>query len=92
MRRFVMYRRAVPSETHNADQANPPDQVQFEGVVFRDGTVAIRWRTACASTAIWNSMDDMLRIHGHPEYGSELIWLDIPKPDLTVAWNADRTG
>jgi hypothetical protein len=76
MRMFTMYRRAVPDATHNSDQKNPPDQAQFEGVQFSDGTVAIRWLTARGSTACWASMDDMLAIHGHPEYGSELVWGD----------------
>lgn len=74
MRTFVMFRRAVPDATHDANQKNAPDQVQFEGVRFTDGSVAIRWCTAKRSTAVWASMDDMLDIHGHPEYGSELVW------------------
>lgn len=76
MKRFVMYRRNVPTTTHNDDQRNAPDEPQFEGVVFDDGKVAIRWLTAKRSTSCWDSMDDMLAIHGHPEYGSELVWLD----------------
>lgn len=76
MKRFIMYRRAVPSETHNTDQANPPDEVQFEGVIFSDGKVAVRWLTARRSTSVWESMEDLLIIHDHPEYKSELIWLD----------------
>lgn len=74
MRRFTMYRRNVPSETHNEEQANPPDEPQFEGVVFSDGKVVVRWLTARRSISIWDSMDDMLAIHGHSEYGSELVW------------------
>jgi hypothetical protein len=71
---FTMYRRAVPQDTHNEDQRNAPDEPQFEGVVFSDGTVAVRWLTAKRSTSVWSSMDDMLAIHGHPEYGSVLVW------------------
>jgi hypothetical protein len=74
MKIFTMYRRDVPDETHNEKQKNPPDEPQFEGVVFTDGSVAIRWRTAVHCTSVWDSMDDMLKIHGHPEYGSELVW------------------
>ena len=73
-RTFTMYRRNVPDTTHNAVQKNAPDEPQFEGVEFSDGSVAIRWLTAKRSTAVWASMDDMLAIHGHPEYGSELVW------------------
>ena len=77
MRCFTMYRRDVPDATHDENQKNASDRPQFEGVVFTDGTVAIRWMTAKCSTAIWPSMDDMLAIHGHPEYGSELFWHDV---------------
>jgi hypothetical protein len=71
---FTMYRRNVPDTTHNSDQKNAADQPQFEGVVFSDGRVAIRWLTAKASTSCWDCLDDMLAIHGHPEYDSELVW------------------
>ena len=76
MRRFSMYRRNMANAPHNANQKNQPDFVQFEGVVFSDGRVAIRWMTAKQSTSCWDSMEDMLDIHGHPEYGSELVWHD----------------
>ena len=74
MRTFTMYRRSVPTDTHDENQRNAPDQPQFEGVVWSDGTCTIRWLTAKAATAVWSSLDDMLAIHGHPEYGSELVW------------------
>ena len=76
MRTFTMFRKAVPTETHNENQRNAPDEPQFEGAIFSDGTVAVRWCTAKRSTSVWNSMDDMLAIHGHPEYGSVLVWGD----------------
>jgi hypothetical protein len=76
MKRFTMYRQEVPDETHDENQKNPPDEPQFEGVVFSDGTVAIRWMTAKRSTSVWDSMEDMMAIHGHPEYGSVLEWHD----------------
>jgi len=74
MRAFTMYRRSVPVETHNEDQRGKPDEPQFEGVIFSDGSCAIRWRTAVRSTSVWASFEDMMRIHGHPEYGSEIVW------------------
>jgi hypothetical protein len=76
MKRFTMYRRGDLSATHNANQANKPDEPQFEGVVFSDGRVAVRWLTAKRSVSVWDSLDDMLAIHGHPEYQSELVWHD----------------
>jgi hypothetical protein len=72
-----MYRRDMTNAPHTDEQKNPADQPQFQGCVFDDGSVAIRWMTARRSTAIWASMDDMLAIHGHPEYGSELVWHDV---------------
>jgi hypothetical protein len=79
MRRFTMYRRyrrAVPAATHNADQANLPDEPQFEGVVFSDETVVVRWLTQRRSTSVWSSVADLLAVHGHLEYGSILVWHD----------------
>ena len=74
IRTFTMYRRNVPSETHNELQANPPDQPQFEGVLFADGKVVLHWLTVRCSISVWDSLDDMLAIHGHPEYGSVMVW------------------
>jgi len=71
-----MYRKADLSKTHNENQVNPPDEPQFEGCVFEDGITVIRWLTGKRSTAIWNNFDDMMEIHGHPEYDSVLEWID----------------
>ena len=76
MRSFVMYRHNVPTDTHDENQRNAPDEIQFEGVEFSDRTVVIRWMTAVPSTSVWDSMEELLKIHGHPEYDSELVWLD----------------
>ena len=71
-----MYRRNMANAPHNSDQMNAAHEPQFEGVVFSDGSVAVRWCTAKKSTSVWASIEDMLAIHGHPEYGSELVWHD----------------
>jgi hypothetical protein len=76
MRRFRCYRPAVPPGTHNEGTVNPPDEPQFEGVIFSDGTVCVRWLTAFRSHSIWNSWDDLDKVHGHPEYNSYIEWLD----------------
>jgi len=49
---------------------------QFEGVIFSDGRVAIRWLTACRSTSTWDDFDTMLAVHGHPEerYASHIVF------------------
>lgn len=78
MRRFTMYRKGDLSATHNDQQSNPPDVPQFEGVVFSDGTVAIRWLTALRSTSVWADLGTAMGVHGHPEerYQSEIVWHD----------------
>lgn len=48
-----------------------------EGVVFNDGTVAMRWRTKHSSTCIYDSIDDVETIHGHGGK-TRLVWLHEP--------------
>jgi hypothetical protein len=69
-----MYRRGDLSATHDANQANAVDEPQFQGVVFDDGTVVIRWLTQARSTSVWSSFAEAMAVHGHPEYESELVW------------------
>ena len=76
MKRFVMYRKGDLSKTHDENQVNSSDEPQFEGVIFSDGTVVVKWLTKMSSVSIWKNFDDLMAIHGHPEYDSELIWLD----------------
>jgi hypothetical protein len=76
MRRFRCYRPDPPEEYYAAGTANPSDQVQFEGVVFSDGTVCLRWLTDYRSHSIWSSYEEMEKVHGHPEYGTIIEWLD----------------
>lgn len=57
-RRFKLIRRTdvtgVSGEGHVAD-----------GVQFPDGTCALRWRTAIATTALYDSVVHVEKIHGH---------------------------
>jgi len=46
-----------------------------EGVVFSDGTVAMRWLTATASSTFFNSVEDLLIIHGH-QGATTVKWLE----------------
>jgi hypothetical protein len=79
IQRFTVYRQNLSKiGSHNAYQANPDDMPQFEGVIWTDGTVAIRWLTACKATSVWSSIEDMLDVHGHPEYGTVIDWHDAP--------------
>jgi hypothetical protein len=59
---------------------NSSDAVQYEGVVFSDGTCVLRWRTAVGSCSVFKSFEDAMRIHGHPEYGTKIVFADEPLP------------
>lgn len=76
MRRFIGYRPTPPAEYLAKGTAAPPDEPQYEGVVFNDGSVALRWRTQFRSTSVWSTYDDFYAVHGHPEYGTRIDWLD----------------
>lgn len=76
MRRFTVYRQAPPGAYLEQGHANPPDAPQFEGVVFTDGTVCVRWMTAYPSHSIWPSLQNLMAVHGHPEYGTRVEWHD----------------
>jgi len=77
---FVVYRteaKALKSEFEK-DNYLDSDQVQFEGVEFWDGTVAIRWRTPTTSMSFWDSMESLKKVHiyAHPDYGTRVVWSD----------------
>lgn len=76
MRRFIGYRPNPPADYLAKGVAAPPDEPQYEGVVFGDGTVVLRWQTAYRSHSVWTCWDDFYQVHGHPEYGTRIDWLD----------------
>lgn len=39
--------------------------VVAEGIEFTDGRVAMRWLTDTASTCCYDSLDDLIGVHGH---------------------------
>ena len=81
MKRFTAYRRNISQlTTHNHFQKNADTEPQFEGVIWTDGTVTLRWLTACSSHSVWGNIEDCLNIHGHPEYGTEIVWHDGMMP------------
>lgn len=83
IRRFTAYRRDMDSrDTHNENQKNPESEPQYEGVIFSDGTVALRWLTPLRSTSIWPDIETALGVHGHPEYGTEIEWHDCEPPKV----------
>lgn len=82
MRRFMMLRRidetGVSGTGHIAD-----------GVLFEDGKVVIRWRTATPGTTLFDSLEHAKAVHGHdgktvfefhddaPSTTEKLVWLCV---------------
>lgn len=75
MKLFKGYRPNPPPEYYDKGCANAPEEVQYEGVVFDDGTVVIRWMTKFQSTSQFKSYEDFYSVHGHPEYGTRIEWV-----------------
>jgi hypothetical protein len=47
-----------------------------EGVEFTDGTCVLRWLTEYASTALYESIEVLMKIHGHGGR-TVLVWGDV---------------
>ena len=45
------------------------------GVLFNDGKVVLRWQTETRSIEVWDSIAEMLKVHGHGG-STALIWID----------------
>lgn len=77
IQRFTAYRELADSlDTHNEKQKNSAGEPQFEGVIWSDDTVTLRWLTELRSTSVWENIEAALGIHGHPEYGTRIYWHD----------------
>lgn len=68
MRRFWLQRDEDVSDVSGTG-------VVAEGVEFSDGTCAMRWLTATASTALYASVGDITTIHGHGGR-TRVVWVD----------------
>lgn len=81
IKRFTAYRRNISErDTHSALHKNDDSVPQYEGVVWSDGTATMRWLTPIRAHSVWASLYDALAIHGHPEYGTEIVWHDHESP------------
>lgn len=49
--------------------------VVVEGVLWTDGTVSTRWRGQVHSFGNWNSMENLVSVHGH-QGKTWVNWLD----------------
>ncbi|MFF4761774.1 hypothetical protein [Streptomyces sp. NPDC001292] len=54
-----------------------------DGVQWPDGTVVLRWRER-PSTAMWDSLDVMLSVHGH-DGATRVVWADGAESRAQVA-------
>lgn len=68
LRRFELHR-------HEDETKVSGTGVVAEGVSFSDGTAALRWKSALKSTAVYGSMVDVEKIHGH-DGKTEVVYLD----------------
>lgn len=76
MRRFMLIRNEDTTGTSGVGHV-------ADGVVFDDGTVAMRWRTETRSTALYDSIEAVTKIHGHDgktvvsyhDDGGPTVWL-----------------
>lgn len=80
MRTFTVYRTEARKVVNDFEKENyrEGDLPQFEGIVFHDGSVAIRWFTETKSMSYWASMEDLKKVHiyAHPDYGTRIEWTD----------------
>lgn len=79
MRRFQGLRPRPPEEYIDKGITHAGTAPDFEGVVFSDGTVVVRWCTQYKSHSVWTNWDDFYHVHGHPEYGTIIDVLDGPE-------------
>lgn len=76
MRRFELHR-------HEDETGISGTGVVAEGVVFRNGKIAMAWVTKYTSLAIYDDMETLEHIHGH-EGRTRVVWRD-PGLDADLA-------
>lgn len=87
IKRFTAYRDNMDNrDTHNENQKNAESEPQYEGVVFTDGTCVLRWLTPLRSTSVWPDFDTAMGVHGHPEYGTRIVFTE-PSETIALPWD-----
>lgn len=77
MRTFTGFRPNPPAEYSEKGITNASDELaDYEGCIYSDGTVVIRWLTQYRSHSVWACWDDFYRVHGHEEYGTKILFAD----------------
>lgn len=73
MRRFILFRNEDPTGVSGTG-------IVAQGIQFGDGRVSLRWVSQRASTANFDSIDDVTAIHGHD--GATVVdWMDAGDGD-----------
>lgn len=83
-RRFQLYRHTDISHVSGVG-------VVAWGVLFPDGSAAIRWHGAHPSTVAWDSVDDAIAVHGHSG-ATEIRWMDDEPIPLWPAGSKSSGG
>lgn len=76
MRTFTGYRPNPPEEYADKGITNSGFSPDYQGVIFDDGTVVIRWMTQFKSHSVWTDWNNFYQVHGHPEYGTKIDFDD----------------
>jgi hypothetical protein len=85
MRTFKGFRPNPPEDYTNKGITNGGWTADYEGVIFSDGTVVLRWLTAFKSHSVWDSFRSFYQVHGHPEYGTRIEFADgLEMPSIDV--------
>lgn len=84
-RTFAGYRPEPPTEYVAKGITNAGGAPDYEGVVFSDGTVAVRWLTEHRSVSVWQNFAEFEAVHGHPEYGTRIEWHRRATPRFAVS-------
>lgn len=81
IRTFVGFRPNPPAEYVDKGITNSSESTpDYEGVIFSDETVVIRWMTEFRSHSVWSDYESFHRVHGHPEYGTVITFSDGRPP------------
>lgn len=75
-RAFAGYRPSPPAEYVDKKITNAGKEPDYEGVIFSDGTVVLRWLTEFRSHSVWTDWNSFYQVHGHPEYGTTIVFAD----------------
>ena len=75
-RTFAGWRPDPPEEYREKGITNAGESCDYQGVIFSDGTVVVRWMTEFRSHSVWACWADFHQVHGHPEYGTRIVFGD----------------